>query len=73
MMTWNPVVGCKVTMGVPFATPKKWPRLKAMDLASIAAGKNPGRTRCYIDAIGNNNRWSGKLVPVPEALIDPFT
>jgi protein gp37 len=48
-------------------------RLKAMALADIAAGKDPGRKRHYIDAIDDKGRWSGKLIPVPEALADPLS
>jgi protein gp37 len=47
-------------------------RLRAMALADIKAGKDPGRKRHYIDAVDDNGRWTGKLVPVPEALTDPL-
>jgi protein gp37 len=47
-------------------------RLKAMALGDIAKGKDPGRKRHYIDVIGPDGRWNGKLVLVPEALADPF-
>jgi protein gp37 len=47
-------------------------RLKAMALADIAAGRDPGRKRHYIEVIGDDGRWNGKVVLVPEALEDPF-
>ena len=72
--TWNPVVGCKmVSSGCAHcyaATMAK--RLRAMALADIAAGKDPGRKRHYIDAVDGHGRWTGKLIPVPEALTDPL-
>jgi protein gp37 len=34
--------------------------------------RDPGRKRHYIDAIDDQGRWSGKLIPVPESLGDPF-
>lgn len=43
-------------------------RLKAMALAKIALGQDPGRLRYYIDVIGDDGRWNGKVVFVPEAL-----
>jgi len=74
MMTWNPIVGCtKISSGCARCYAEIMAaRLKAMALASIAAGKDPGRTRHYIDAIDEHGHWSGKLIPVPEALADPF-
>jgi protein gp37 len=47
-------------------------RLKAMALADLAADKDPGRKRHYIDVIGPDGRWNGNLVLVPEALSDPL-
>jgi protein gp37 len=47
-------------------------RLRAMALTDIAAGRNPGRKRAYIDAVDDKGRWTGKIVPVPEALGDPL-
>jgi len=46
-------------------------RLKAIALAKIAQGKNPGRLRHYVEVIGDDGRWNGKGVLVPEALRDP--
>jgi len=75
MMTWNPVVGCSmISSGCAHCYAERMAaRLKQIALANIAAGKNPGRNRYYIDAIDDDRRWSGKLIPVPEALTDPFT
>jgi protein gp37 len=71
--TWNPVVGCsKVSPGCAHCYAETMAaRLKGMALADIAAGRDPGRKRHYIDAIDDKGRWSGKLIPVPEALDDP--
>jgi protein gp37 len=72
--TWNPVLGCSIISpgchncyAMVMAR-----RLKAMALADLAAGKEPGRKRHYIDVIGPDGRWNGKLVLVPEALSDPL-
>jgi protein gp37 len=75
MTTWNPVVGCtKITSGCAHCYAERMAAgLKKIALARIAAGKQPGRARYYIDAIDEHGHWSGKLVPVPEALRDPFT
>lgn len=72
--TWNPLVGCdKCSPGCAHcyaATMAK--RLRAMALADIAAGCDPGRKRHYIEAVDEHGRWTGKLIPVPEALADPL-
>ena len=72
--TWNPILGCSIISpgchncyAMTMAR-----RLKAMALADIKAGKEPGRKRHYIDVIGSDGRWNGKLVLVPEALPDPL-
>jgi protein gp37 len=72
--TWNPVVGCSIISpgchncyAMLMAM-----RLKAMALADIAAGRQPGRKRHYIEVIGDNGRWNGKVMLVPEALADPL-
>lgn len=72
--TWNPVVGCsKVSPGCAHCYAETMAaRLKAMALKDIADGKDPGRKRHYIEAIDDKGRWSGKLIPVPEALADPL-
>lgn len=73
--TWNPVVGCtKVSPGCAHCYAETMAaRLKGMALADIKAGRDPGKKRHYIDAIDDKGRWSGKLIPVPEALADPFS
>lgn len=72
--TWNPVVGCTmVSPGCAHCYAEVMgARLKAMAVADSAAGKDAGRKRHYVDAIGENSKWSGQLVPVPEALGDPL-
>jgi protein gp37 len=72
--TLNPLVGCTmVSPGCAHCYAQTMAvRLKAMALALIALGRNPGRLRHYIEAIDENGRWSGRLIPVPEALCDPF-
>ena len=72
--TWNPVLGCSIiSPGCHNCYAMKMAmRLKAMALADIAAGKWPGRKRHYIEVIGPDGRWNGKLVVVPEALSEPF-
>lgn len=72
--TWNPIVGCSIASrgcaNCYAAVMAK--RLRAMALADIKAGRNPSRKRYYIDAVDDNGRWTGKLIPVPEALADPL-
>jgi protein gp37 len=46
-------------------------RLKGVALARLARGEDPGRLRHYINVIGSDGRWNGKIVLVPEALADP--
>jgi protein gp37 len=72
--TWNPVVGCTmVSPGCAHCYAETMAkRLKAMALADLAIGKDPGRKRHYVDVIGENGKWNGKLAEVPEALADPF-
>jgi len=71
--TWGPVVGCdKVSAGCKkcyaLAMGK---RLRAMAEADIAAGRNPGRKRYYLDVVDDRGRWKG-ATEVPEALGDPL-
>lgn len=72
--TWNPVLGCSIiSPGCHNCYAMSMARrLKAMAQADLAAGKEPGRKRHYIDVIGPDGRWNGKLVLVPEALADPL-
>src|SRR6516162_9867046 len=72
--TWNPILGCSIiSPGCHNCYAMSMARrLKAMALADIAAGRQPGRKRHYIDVIGPDGRWNGKLVLVPEALADPL-
>lgn len=72
--TWNPVVGCTmVSPGCAHCYAERMAsRLRAMALADIDAGRDPGRKRHYIDAVDEHGCWTGKMIPVPEALDDPF-
>lgn len=72
--TWNPVVGCtKVSPGCAHCYAETMAfRLRGMALADIAAGRDPGRKRHYIDAVDDSGRWTGKLIFAPEALSDPL-
>jgi protein gp37 len=72
--TWNCIVGCSIiSLGCLNCYAMLMAmRLKAMALADIAAGRDPGRKRHYIEVIGDDGRWNGKVVLVPEALADPF-
>ena len=72
--TWNPVVGCsKVSPGCAHCYAETMAaRLRGMALADIAAGRDPGRKRHYIEAIDDKGRWTGKMIPAPEALADPL-
>ena len=64
--TWNPILGCSIiSPGCKNCYAMKMAmRLKAMALADIAAGKKPGRKRHYIEVIGPDGRWNGKLLVV---------
>ncbi|MBL9085262.1 MAG: phage Gp37/Gp68 family protein [Planctomycetales bacterium] len=72
--TWNPVLGCdKVSPGCAHcyaAVMAK--RLRAMALADLAAGRDPGLKRHYIDVVNDRGQWTGKLVTIPEKLADPM-
>jgi protein gp37 len=46
-------------------------RQKAIALAKLSRGEDPGRSRHYIEVIGDDGRWNGKVVLVPEAFDDP--
>jgi len=72
--TWNPICGCSIlSPGCHNCYAMSMARrLKGMALKRIADGKDPGRLRHYIDVIGENGRWNGRVEPVPEALRDPF-
>jgi protein gp37 len=72
--TWNPTVGCsKPSAGCKFCYAEVMgKRLRAMALADIAAGKNPGRKANYIEAVDERGRWTGKVPTIPAALADPL-
>ena len=72
--TWNPIVGCsEISPGCAKCYAMRLAvRLKGIALAKIKAGMDPGRFRHYIDVVGDNGHWNGKIVFVPEALGDPL-
>jgi protein gp37 len=72
--TWNVLVGCSIiSLGCIYCYAMALARrLKGIALAKIAKGKNPGRLRHYIDVIGDDGRWNGNVVFVPEAPEDPI-
>ena len=72
--SWNPTVGCdKVSPGCKGCYAEKMgKRLRAMALADVAAGRNPGRKAAYIEAVDDRGRWTGKVPTLPEALGDPL-
>lgn len=73
-LTWQLTFGCLLRSAgcLHCYAEQMAKRLKAMALADIAAGKDPGRKRYYIDVIGDDGCWNGNVVPCPEALADPF-
>ena len=72
--TWNPTVGCdKVSPGCRGCYAEVMgKRLRAMALADLEAGRNPGRKAAYIEAVDDRGRWTGKVPTLPEALGDPL-
>lgn len=72
--TWSPLVGCaKVSAGCKHCYAETMgKRLRAMALADIAAGRDPGRKEHYLRAVDERGRWTGEFVLVPEALRDPL-
>ncbi len=71
--TWNPVLGCSViSPGCHHCYAMKMAvRLKGVALKRIARKEDPGRLRHYVDVIGADGRWNGRMTLVPEALSDP--
>lgn len=72
--SWNPTVGCdKVSPGCKGCYAEKMgKRLRAMALADVAAGRDPGRKAAYIEAVDDRGRWTGKVPTLPDALGDPL-
>ena len=73
-VTWNPVTGCsKESPGCQGCYALSMTlRLRGVALAKIEAGGDPGRFGYYIDVVGDNGGWNGKINIVPEALGDPL-
>ncbi len=71
--SWNPVVGCSIcSPGCHHCYAMSMARrLKGVALRRIGRGNDPGRLRHYIEVIGEDGRWNGKVVMVPEAIDDP--
>jgi protein gp37 len=72
--TWNPVGGCSIlSPGCHHCYAMRMAaRLKGVALARTARGEEPGRLRHYAEVIGDDGRWNGNLVLVPEALAEPY-
>ncbi|OWK38543.1 DUF5131 family protein [Fimbriiglobus ruber] len=71
--TWNPVYGCSIlSPGCHNCYAMSMARrLKGVAKAKAARGEDPGRFSHYIDVIGDDGRWNGKMVVIPDALGDP--
>lgn len=71
--TWNPIVGCSIcSPGCHHCYAMAMARrLKGVALAKLSRGEDPGRLRHYIEVIGEDGRWNGKMRLVPGALSDP--
>ncbi len=73
-VTWNPVLGCSIcSPGCHHCYAMAMARrLKGVALAKRVRGEEPGRLRYYIEVIGADGRWNGKMVLVSDALADPL-
>jgi protein gp37 len=71
--TWNPVCGCSiVSPGCHHCYAEALARrFRGMALARRARGEDPKHLRHYVDAIGADGRWSGRVALVEEALAAP--
>jgi protein gp37 len=71
--TWNPVLGCSIiSPGCHNCYAMSMARrLKGVARAKQARGEDPGRLARYVEVIGDNGRWNGAMVLIPEALADP--
>lgn len=71
---WNPIVGCsKVSAGCKNCYAEAMGRrLRAMALAKIEKGEEPGRLRAYMDAVDERGHWTGEVVTLPEVLGEPL-
>lgn len=73
-VTWNPVVGCsKVSEGCRHCYAETMSRrLAGMARADLAAGRDPGRKRHYLNVIDpRTGGWNRRVALVEEALDDP--
>lgn len=72
--TWQVTTGCEeVSPGCGHCYARTMSkRLRAMALADIAVGKDPGKKRFYIDAVDDNGRWTKSVVTRPDALEEPL-
>jgi protein gp37 len=48
-------------------------RLRAMALADIEAGRDPGKKRRYIDAVDDAGRWTGLVTTNEDSLSEPLS
>lgn len=72
--TWNPTAGCSPkSPGCAHCYAETMSRRQqAMAQADAKAGRDPGKKRFYLDVIGNNGRWNGRVNTVEEALTIPL-
>lgn len=72
--SWQVTTGCKeVSPGCTQCYARTMAnRLRAMALTDIAAGRDPGKKRRYIDAVDDNGRWTGSVQPNEDALAEPL-
>ncbi len=72
--TWNPVVGCrKVSAGCEHCYAERMAkRLAAMARADLEEGRNPGKKATYLEVIGSDGKWNGKVVLDEIALDQPL-
>jgi protein gp37 len=68
--SWNPVIGCSIcSQGCHHCYAMRGARrLKGVALAMLRRDQDPGNLWPYVEAIGPDGRWSGRVVLLPEAL-----
>jgi protein gp37 len=71
--TWNPTYGCSIiSPGCHHCYAMSMARRQTkMVPALVAKGKDPGKSRHYLEVIGDDGRWNGNMVLAPEALDQP--
>jgi protein gp37 len=73
--TWNPVVGCrKVSDGCQHCYAETMARrLAGVSRAKRERGEDPGGFAPYEQVIGDDGKWTGHAVTVPERLYEPLS